>query len=435
MERIADRPAAIAGRRAAAMSPAEMLRRLFAVAVAAVSPAAALPAHLPTPPSGRTVAIGFGKAAAAMARAFEDRWPGPVSGFAVTRYGHAVPCERIEVIEAGHPVPDAAAAAAGGRALSAVSGLAPDDLVVCLASGGGSALLCHPGAGITLADKREITAALLACGAAIGEINCVRKHLSGIKGGRLAAAATPAQVLTLAISDVPGDDPATIASGPAVADPSTADDARAVLEAYGIVPAEPARRLLASVAARTPKALPNARFTIVARAADALVAAAAEARRSGFTPTVLGDDLVGEAAELGRAHAALARRAPGGVILSGGETTVSLPRPGHGRGGRNTEYLLALALALDGAPGIHAIACDTDGLDGTEDNAGAVIGPDTLARARRAGLDPRAALAGHRGYDFFAALGDLVVTGPTRTNVNDFRAILIGSGPAPAIGL
>ncbi len=417
------------------MGPAETLRRLFETAVAAVSPEAVLPAHLPAAPSGRTVVIGFGKAAAAMARAFEDHWPGPVSGFAVTRYGHAVPCKRIEVIEAGHPVPDGAAVAAAERALSAVSGLGAEDLVICLVSGGGSALLCRPGPGITLADKRAITSALLACGAAIGEINCVRKHLSGIKGGRLAAAAAPAQVLTLAISDVPGDEPATIASGPTVADPTSTDDARAVLLAYGIEPADPVRWLLASAAGRTPKALPNARFTIIARAADALAAAAAEARRAGIAPTVLGDDLAGEAADLGRAHAALARRAPDGVILSGGETTVSLPRPDHGRGGRNTEYLLALAVALDSAPGIHAIACDTDGLDGTQDNAGAIIGPDTLARARHAGLDPRAALAEHRSYDFFEALGDLVVTGPTRTNVNDFRAILINTGSAPAIGL
>ena len=417
------------------MSPTETLRRLFTTAVEAVSAEAVLPAHLPAPPSGRTVAIGFGKAAAAMARSFEDRWPAPVSGLAVTRYGHAVPCRRIDVIEAGHPVPDAAAAAAAGRALAAVSGLAADDLVVCLASGGGSALLCRPGPGITLADKRQITDVLLACGASIGEINCVRKHLSGIKGGRLAAAAAPAQVLTLAISDVPGDDPATIASGPAIADPSTADDARAILKAHGIAPTEPIRRLLASAAARPPGTLSNARAAVVARAADALEAAAAEARRLGLAPTVLGDDLTGEAAALGRAHAKLARRAPDGVILSGGETTVSLPRPGYGRGGRNTEYLLALALALDGAPGIHAIACDTDGLDGTEDNAGAIIGPDVLARAQRAGLDARCALAQHRSYDFFAALGALVQTGPTRTNVNDFRAILIDAGTVPAIDL
>ncbi len=417
------------------MNPAEILRHLFETAVAAASPEAVLPAHLPAPPQGRTVVIGFGKAAASMARAFEDRWPGPVSGFAVTRYGHAVRCRRIEVMEAGHPAPDDAAVLAAGRALGTVSGLGADDLVVCLVSGGGSALLSRPGPGITLADKQAITRALLACGAAIGEINCVRKHLSGIKGGRLAVAAAPAPVLTLAISDVPGDDPATIASGPALADPTTAADAAAVLRDYGIEPGEAVRRLLAGAGGETPKALPNARFAIVARAADALDAAAEAARRLGIAPTVLGDDLAGEAADLGRAHAALARRSQDGVLLSGGETVVSLPRPGHGRGGRNAEYLLALAVALDGAPGIHAIACDTDGLDGAEDNAGAVIAPDTLVRARRAGLDARAALAGHRSYDFFSALGDLVVIGPTRTNVNDFRAILIGAGSGTPIGL
>ena len=420
------------------MTPGDTLRHLFDTALAAVSAERCLPGRLPDPPKGRTVVIGFGKAAAAMARAFEDHWPGPLTGFggfAVTRYGHGVPCRRIAVIDAGHPVPDAAAVEAADRALAAVSGLGADDLVICLVSGGGSALLSRPGAGITLADKQAITRALLACGAAIGDINCVRKHLSGIKGGRLAAAAAPAQVVTLAISDVPGDEPATIASGPTIADPTTAEDALAVLHAHGIEPSAPVLRLLSGEAGETPKALPNTRFAIIARAADALAAAVAEAGRLGLAATVLGDDLAGEAAALGRAHATLARRAGAGVILSGGETTVTLPGPGHGRGGRNTEYLLALAIALDNAPGIHALACDTDGLDGTQDNAGAVIGPDTLSRARAAGLDSRAALAAHRSYDFFKDLNDLVVTGPTRTNVNDFRAILISAGSGTAIGL
>lgn len=420
------------------MTPTDTLRHLFDTALAAVTAERSLPARLPAPPKGRTVVIGFGKAAAAMARAFEDHWPGPAAGFegfAVTRYGHGVPCRRIEVIEAGHPVPDTAAVEAADRALAAVSGLGADDLLLCLVSGGGSALLSRPAAGITLADKQAITRALLASGAAIGEINCVRKHLSGIKGGRLAAAAAPAQVLTLAISDVPGDDPATIASGPTIADPTTGQDALAVLRTHGIEPTEAVRRLLWSAAGETPKALPNAKFAIIAGAADALDAAAAEAGRLGFAATMLGDDLAGESAALARTHAALALRAADGVILSGGETTVTLPGPGHGRGGRNTEYLLALAIALDGRPGIHALACDTDGLDGTEDNAGAVIGPDTLSRARAAGLDPRAALADHRSYDFFNVLNDLVVTGPTRTNVNDFRAILINAGSRTVIGL
>ena len=408
------------------MTPRAVLRRLFDAAVDAVGAERVLPPCLPAPPAGRTLVVGFGKAAAAMARALEARWAGPLDGFAVTRYGHGVPCRRIEVVEAGHPVPDAAGLAAGARALDLAAGLGPDDLLICLASGGGSALLSAPAPGVAFADKRRLTRALLACGADIGEINCVRKHLSAVKGGRLAAAAAPADVVTLAVSDVAGDAPETIASGPAVADPTTCADALAILDRRGVAPGPAVRRRLADPAAETPKALVNARFRLAASAAAALAGAAAEAARLGLAARCLGAALTGEAAALGRAHAGLA--AGEGVWLSGGEATVTLDRPGRGRGGPNAEYLLALAVALDGRPGVHAIACDTDGIDGTEDNAGAAIGPDTLARARAAGLDPAAALAAHRSYDFFAALGDLVVTGPTRTNVNDFRAILVEPG-------
>ncbi len=408
------------------MTPRQILRRLFDAALDAVSAARVLPGRLPPPPAGRARVVGFGKAAAAMARELDARWPGPIDGFAVTRYGHGAPCRRIAVIEAAHPVPDAASRAAAARALEIAAGLGAEDLLICLASGGGSALLSAPAPGITLVEKQEITRALLACGADIGEINCVRKHLSAVKGGRLAAAAAPARVVTLAISDVAGDAVETIASGPAVADPTTAAEALAVLDRYRIAASPAVRRRLADPAAETPARLANAEARVIARAADALAAAAAGARRLGIAPRLLGDAVTGEAAALGRAHARLAAAAAPGVLLSGGEATVTLPAPGAGRGGPNAEYLLALAVALAGRPGIHAIACDTDGIDGSEDNAGAVIGPDTLARAAAAGLDPGAALASHRSHDFFSALGDLVVTGPTRTNVNDFRAILIG---------
>ncbi len=415
-----------------ATDPRRTLGALFDAALAAVAPRRVLPPHLPEPPRGRIAVLGFGKAAAEMARVFEAHWPTPFEGFAVTRYGHAVRCRTVEVVEAGHPVPDDAAVAAADRALALAAGLGADDLLLCLASGGGSALLAKPAPGIALAGKQALTRSLLACGAAIAEINCVRKHLSAIKGGRLAAAAAPAGVLTLAISDVPGDDPATIASGPTVADPTDGADARAILARYGIEAGPAVDAVLSGPAAETPASLANARFAIVARARDALDAAAREAERRGIAARILGDDLAGEARELGAAHAVLARGAASGgrplVLLSGGETGVTLPRPGFGRGGRNTEYLLALAAGLASAAGIWAIACDTDGIDGTEDAAGAVLAPDSLARAAAAGLDARAALDAHDSYGFFAALGDLVVTGATRTNVNDFRAILVGAG-------
>lgn len=406
--------------------PRAFLRRLFDAAVAAADPASCVPGFLPPMPRGRTVVVGAGKAAAAMARAVERHWPGRLEGFVVTRYGYGLACERIEVVEAAHPVPDAAGVEAAQRALRTVSALTADDLVLALMSGGGSALLAAPAAGVTLADKQVLTRALLACGATIHEINTVRKHLSAIKGGRLAAAAQPARVVTLAISDVPGDDPADVASGPTIADLSTCADALEVLDRYGIEAPAPVRRLLATGATETPKQLAAGEVQVIASARGALDAAAAAARAEDVKPQIVGDDLEGEARDVARAMAAAtsacADVAPC-VLLSGGETTVTVR--GHGRGGRNSEFLLALAIALDGQARVHAIACDTDGIDGSEDNAGAVIGPDTLARARAAGLDARAFLADNDAYGFFSALGDLVVTGPTRTNVNDFRAILI----------
>ncbi|MCH8002711.1 MAG: glycerate kinase [Proteobacteria bacterium] len=421
-------------------APAELLRDLFDAALAAADPALAVPRHLPARPEGRTVVIGAGKAAAAMARAVEDHWSGPLEGLVVTRYGHGVPGRqvggrRVEVVEAAHPVPDAAGRQAAERILALVRGLSANDLVLCLISGGGSALLALPAPGLTLAHKQEVNRLLLRSGADIAQMNCVRKHLSAIKGGRLAAAAAPARVVTLIISDVPGDDPASIASGPTVPDPTSFADARGILARYEIVPPAPVRAHLEAGAEETPKPgdarLTRAETVLIARPRDALEAASARARDAGIQPLILGDAIEGEAREVARDMAGSALQAaqhgrpaaPPCVLLSGGETTVTLR--GKGRGGRNAEFLLALALALDGAPGIFALACDTDGIDGTEDNAGALIGPETLVRARAAGLDPEARLADNDGYGFFAALGDLVVTGPTLTNVNDFRAILV----------
>jgi glycerate 2-kinase len=407
---------------------------MFDAALASCDPAICVPRHLPAPPKGRTVVVGAGKAAGAMARAVEQNWPGPLSGLVVTRYGHGVPCERIEVVEASHPVPDVAGELAAARILAAVQGLGPDDLVLCLISGGGSALLALAAPGLTLADKQQVNKALLRSGAAIGEMNCVRKHLSAIKGGRLAAAAAPARSVSLLISDVPGDDPSVIGSGPTVADPTSFADARAVFAKYGIVPSPAVAARLAS-ADETPKPgdprLARSEVVLIARPQDALEAAAAVARAAGHFPVILGDGLEGEARDGALVHAGIARQivnhrqpaAAPAVLLSGGETTVTVR--GSGRGGRNAEFLLALTVALDGHPHIYAIAADTDGIDGTEDNAGALAGPDSLARARAAGLDSKAMLANNDGYSFFAALGDLVVTGPTRTNVNDFRAILV----------
>jgi glycerate 2-kinase len=423
-------------------SERDFLRGLFDVAVSAANPAIVLPAHLPSPPRGKTVLLAAGKAAASMARAAEQSWPAgsntELTGLAVTRYGHGLLCDRIEVIEAGHPLPDAAGQDAAGRFLELAGPLTEDDLLLCLISGGASALLVEPADGLSLDQKQAVTRALLHSGAPIGEMNCVRKHLSAIKGGRLAAAAWPAPVVTLAISDVPQDDPAVIGSGPTVGDPTTCADALAIARKWGIELPESAVTALEngkweSVKPDAP-ALASASYTLIARPVDAQGAVAAAARVDGVVPTLLGANLEGEARDLAVAHARLAGEAIPGVLLSGGETTVTVEDttsggPG-GRGGRNCEYLLALAIALDGARDIHAIACDTDGIDGTEDAAGAFIAPDTLARARSIGMDANAMLAAHDSYTFFQRLGDLVFTGPTRTNVNDFRAILItGSEP------
>ncbi|HUC71846.1 MAG TPA: glycerate kinase [Stellaceae bacterium] len=420
--------------------PGEFLRALFDAALAAADPRRALRGHIPPAVPGRTVLIGAGKAAAAMAHGFEALWPGPLEGLVLTRYGHALPCDRVEILEAGHPVPDDAGERAARRILDLARGLGPDDQLVFLASGGGSALLALPAPGLTLADKQRVTRSLLRSGATIGEINTVRKHLSGIKGGRLAAAAAPARVVTLAISDVPGDDPAVIASGPTTPDATTFAEARAVLTKYGIEGPPAVIEHLRAAASETPKpgdpAFQRARFELIASPQDSLRAAAAEALRRNVTPIVLSDRIEGEARDVGLVHAAIARQlragefrvggqaiGPPAVLLSGGETTVTLR--GKGRGGRNVEFLLALTVALDGADGISAIACDTDGIDGTEDNAGAISYPHSIARAAARGIRATAALADNDGYGFFAALGDLVVTGPTLTNVNDFRAVLV----------
>ena len=412
----------------------KLLRLALDAAIAAADPGRCLPPYLPAPLSGRTIVIGAGKAAASMARAVEEHWQSELSGLVVTRYGHGVPTSKIKVIEASHPVPDAAGMAAAKQVMESVSRLGPNDLVLCLISGGGSALLALPAPGIRLEDKQAIGRALLKSGASIQEFNCVRKHLSAIKGGRLAVAAAPAKVVTLLISDVPGDDPSIIASGPTVPDPTTTADALAVLEKYGVGISPAVQAFLRSPEAETPK--PGAacfeknEIHLIATPRDALEAAAAVAREHGVAPLILGDAIEGEARDVALMHAEIAKQvsardqpiASPCMLLSGGETTVTVC--GSGRGGRNTEFLLALAIALDGEPHVHAIACDTDGIDGVENNAGAIIAPDTLSRARSLGLNAEAELADNNAFAFFEALGDLVVTGPTLTNVNDFRAVL-----------
>lgn len=415
-----------------------VLRTLFDSAVAAADPRKVLAPHLPAKPThGRCIVVGGGKSAAVMAAALEDAWPDvALEGTVVTRYGHAVPTRRIEVIEASHPVPDANSERGAQRLLERVRGLGPDDLVIALMSGGASALLAAPAAGLTLADKQAVNRALLACGATITEMNAVRKHLSAIKGGRLAAAAAPARVVTLAISDVPGDDPAVIGSGPTVPDPTSFADARALVARFGIATSPSVAVRLGMDADETPKpgSLPHASFRMIATPMMALLAVAEAARALGLTPLILGDALEGEAREMGTVLAGIARsiRNHGQpvsgptILLSGGETTVTMNRgTPTGHGGRNTEFLLGLAVALDSAPGIWAMAGDTDGVDGMDEIAGAILTPDTLARARAKGIDPRAALNGHDSHGFFGAVGDLIVTGPTLTNVNDIRAILI----------
>ena len=420
-------------------SSRRLLRRLFDAAVDAAAAERCLPGRLPAAPAGRTVVVGAGKAAAAMARVVEGAWPAELAGLVVTPYGHGLPTRRIEVVEAGHPVPDAAGLAAARRVLESVDGLTADDLVLCLVSGGASALLALPAGGVTLDAKREVTRALLDSGATIRQINCVRKHLSAIKGGRLAAAAAPARVVTLALSDVPGDDASAIGSGPTVADAGDRTQALAILAEFGIEPAASIKNHLGLPECETPKPgdprLARATVEIAIAPRDALAAAAALARAEGVTPLLLGDAIEGEARDVALVHAGIARelarhddlaRKPA-LLLSGGETTVTLGRRGaEGGGGRNQEFLLALALALEPGAPISALAADTDGIDGSSPAAGAFADASTPARARALGLEPRELLARHDSARLFAALGDAVVTGPTRTNVNDFRAILVG---------
>ena len=417
------------------ISPRPFLTGLFQAAVDAAQPALCIPSHLPPKPRGRTVVIGAGKASAAMARVLEQHWDGPLSGLVVTRYGHHVACDQIKIVEASHPVPDLAGAAAALEILEQVSGLTADDLVICLISGGGSALMTLPVPGISLEDKIAVNRALLRSGANISEMNCIRKHISAIKGGRLAAAAAPARVVTLAISDVPGDDPAVIASGPTVPDPTSFAQAQEILARYGVVPPESVATCLQRAAEETLKPgdprLANCETILVAAPQASLEAAAAVARAAGVTRVILGDAIEGESREVANVFAGIAQQvarhgqpaAAPAVLLSGGETTVTVR--GGGRGGRNAEFALGLAIALDGAPGISAIACDTDGIDGSEDNAGVIVTADTLSRAAAAGMNARSRLADNDGYSYFAALDDLVMTGPTLTNVNDFRAVLI----------
>ncbi|MDP5238778.1 glycerate kinase [Uliginosibacterium sp. 31-16] len=417
------------------MDQRTLLENMFKAAIAVAQPSACLPPFLPPKPRGRLIVIGAGKASAEMARVVETHWSGALSGLVVTRYGHAVPCEQIEIVEAAHPVPDAAGLDAAQRILKRVEGLSADDTVLCLISGGGSALLPLPLPGITLADKQALNRALLKSGASIREMNCVRRHLSAIKGGRLAAACHPARVVTLLISDVPGDDPCDIASGPTVGDASTCSDALAIVRRYGIELPPAVREVLESGRGESVKPddprLATCSTHLITTPRMALQAAAEVARSAGILPLIIGDSLEGEARETGKTIAGIVRsvslhgepfRAPC-VLLSGGETTVTVR--GNGRGGRNVEFLLALGIALDHLPGVWALSGDTDGVDGQEEIAGAVLTPDSLARAWALGLHPREALDNNDAHSFFGALGDAVVTGPTLTNVNDFRAILI----------
>jgi hydroxypyruvate reductase len=420
----------------------ELLIESFRAAVAAADPRSVIAAHLPAPPrGGRTLVVGAGKAAGSMALAVERHWPkdAPLQGIAITRYRHALPTGRIRVIEAGHPLPDAAGEAGAREILDSVRSLGANDLLLALISGGGSSLLALPAEGVSMAELRAVTSQLLACGATIQEINVVRKHLSAIQGGRLAAACK-APVLALIVSDVTGDDPTHIASGPCAPDPSTYRDAEEVLERYEVRPPAAIAEHLARGARggidETPKPgdprLARVENRVVASAHRSLEAAAQTFRARGIRPFILGDTVTGEASQVAKVMAALAREArrfggelaPPLALISGGECTVTV-RNAAGRGGRCAEFLLALALELGGLPGIHAIAADTDGIDGSEDNAGALVSPDTLARAARLGLAPRKLLAANDSYGFFHALGDLLVTGPTLTNVNDYRAIVV----------
>lgn len=416
-------------------APQTLLADMFAAAVNAARPENCLAAHLPPPPKGRTVVIGAGKASAAMARVAEQHLQGNVSGCVVTRYGHAVDCQHIEIIEAAHPVPDQAGIQAARQILDMVGNLTADDLVIALISGGGSALLPMPAPGITLSDKQDISRQLLRSGATISQMNTVRRHLSAIKGGHLAAACYPARVVNLIISDIPGDNPADVASGPTVADTTTCADALEILQRYKVDVPDSVRRILEEGASETVKPdhphMTNVDTRVIASSQHALMAAADVARQAGITPVVLGDAIEGESREVAIVMAAIANQvrrhgqpvqAPC-VLLSGGETTVTVR--GEGRGGRNVEFLLSLALALQGADHVYAVAGDTDGVDGQEETAGAFVFPDTLERAHRLRLAPRHFLDNNNAHEFFERLDNTLVTGPTLTNVNDFRAILV----------
>jgi hydroxypyruvate reductase len=421
------------------MMPRQLLVKMFEAAIESAQPDHCVPPNLPDslpePGAGRTIVIGAGKASAAMARALERNWAGPLSGLVVTRYGYAVPCQRIEIVEAAHPVPDEAGLRAAQRMMELVAGLGADDTVICLISGGGSSLLPLPLDGITLEDKQAVNRALLASGATIGEMNTVRRHLSGIKGGRLGAACYPARVVTLLISDVPGDHPSDIASGPTVGDPTTCADALAIVRRYGIELPAAVREVLESGRGESVKPgdqrLARCETRMIATPQMALEAAALVAREAGITPYILGNAIEGEARDVGKAMAGMARQvadygqpfAKPCVMLSGGETTVTVR--GQGRGGRNVEFLLSLGLALEGRSGVYALAGDTDGVDGQEEIAGAVLAPDSLERAWELGIKPADSLQNNDGHGFFGTLGDSVVTGPTLTNVNDFRAVLV----------
>jgi len=417
------------------IDPRAFLTSLFESAIAAADPERTIRNFLPARPKGRTIVVGAGKGASQMARALERAWDGPLEGAVVTRYGYAVPCERIAVLESAHPVPDAAGLAGSKRLLQAVSGLGRDDLVIALVSGGGSALLPSPAGDLSLADEIAVNRALLASGAPIAAMNTVRKHVSSIKGGRLAAAAAPAKVVSLIVSDIPGDVPALVASGPTVPDGSTRQDALAIVSAWRMALPEAVMAHLNSAAADAPQP-GDPRFAghavhVIASAAVSLEAAAAEARRRGIEAVVLSDSIEGEARDVGSVHAAIAREVAAKnrpfarpvVVLSGGETTVTLR--GMGKGGRNSELLLSFALGIQGTAGIDALAADTDGIDGSEDNAGAFADGDSIGRMRAAGVDAKAMLAGNDAWTAFNAIGGLFVPGPTGTNVNDFRAILI----------
>ena len=418
-------------------NPRDLLRRMFDAAIEAAQPIHCLPKFLPAPPRGRLIVIGIGKASAAMAKAFEDSWTGgDFTGLALTRYGYQVPCQRIEVIEAAHPVPDAAGLAASQRILEEVKGLTPEDTVLFLISGGGSALLTLPIDGISLEDKQAVNRVLLKSGATITEMNAIRRHLSAIKGGRLAAACHPAKVINLLISDVPGDHPGDIASGPTVPDATTCEDALALVRRYHMDLPASAMEVLTSGRGESIKPddprMANIETHLITTPQIALEAAAQIAREAGIAPYILGDSIEGEARDIGKVLAGLTHQivkhhqpfATPCVLLSGGEATVTL-RGSGGRGGRNVEFLLSFGVALDGLPGVYALAGDTDGVDGQEEIAGAILAPDSLERAWQCGIAPKEALANNDGHGFFSALGDSVITGPTLTNVNDFRAILV----------